>query len=90
MPNTKSAERRTRSNARKHTRNTSTENRLHTLEKNFQALATSGKRDEATTALRTLVSAVDKAAKSGVIHKSTASRKKSRFASQLNRAAKAA
>ena len=79
-----------RSSVRKQVRNKGAHHRLHTLEKNFRALATSGKKDEATAALRTLVSAVDKAAKNGVIHKSAASRKKSRFASQLNRAAAAA
>ena len=90
MPNTKSAERRMRSSARKQTRNKSTEQRLHTLEKKYQALAAAGKKDEATTALRALVSAVDKAAKSGVIHKGTADRKKSRYASRLNRVGAAA
>ena len=89
MPNTKSAERRMRSSVRKQSRNKSVAQRLHTLEKNFRALAASGKKDEATTALRAYVSAVDKAAKGGSIHKSTAGRKKSRLASQLNRTAAA-
>ena len=74
-----------RSSARKQTRNKSTAQRLHTLEKKYQTLAAAGKKDEATTALRDLVSAVDKAAKNGVIHKGTADRKKSRYASSLNR-----
>jgi small subunit ribosomal protein S20 len=85
MPNTKSAERRTRSSARKQLQNRSVKHRLHTLEAKFKALATAGKKDEAATALKSLVSAFDKASKTGVIHKGTADRKKSRFATQLNR-----
>jgi ribosomal protein S20 len=42
-----------------------------------------GKRDEATTALRAVVSGYDKAAKTGVIHFATASRKKSRLSTRL-------
>ena len=89
MPNTKSAERRMRSSARKNTQNKSVKARLHTLEKNFTTLAAAGKKDEAQTALKAVISAFDKAAKTGVVHKGTASRKKSRLASQLNRASAA-
>lgn len=85
MPNTKSAERRMRNSARKRTQNTSTKSRLHTLEKSFATLATAGKKDEASAALKKLVSAFDKAAKTGVLHKGTADRKKSRFTTRLNK-----
>jgi small subunit ribosomal protein S20 len=85
MPNTKSAERRMHSSAKKHAHNKSIKSRLGTLEQNFRALASS-KKDQATAALNELCSALDKAAKSGVIHKATANRKKSRLALQLNRA----
>jgi small subunit ribosomal protein S20 len=84
MPNTKSAERRMRNSARKRTQNTSAKSRLHTLEKSFATLATAGKKAEAGTALKLLVSAFDKAAKTGVIHKATADRKKSRLTTRLN------
>lgn len=83
MPNTKSAERRTRSNKRRHDANQRTKTRLKTLEKNYLALAKSGKKPEATAALRTIESALDKAAKTGVIHKNLASRKKSRLTVRL-------
>jgi small subunit ribosomal protein S20 len=90
MPNTKSAERRMRSSARKHTRNQSVKSRLKTLEKNYLTLLTAGKKDEASTALRSVTSAFDKAAKAGVIHSRTASRKKSRLSVRLNPASAAA
>jgi small subunit ribosomal protein S20 len=85
MPNTKSAERRMRNSARKRIQNTSAKSRLHTLEKNFATLASAGKKAEASTALKTLVSAFDKAAKTGVLHKSTSDRKKSRLTLRLNK-----
>ena len=86
MPNTKSAERRARNSARKQTRNTSTKTRLKTAEKKYLALVTTGKKDEATTALREVSSLFDKAAKKGVVHAGTASRKKSRLALRLAKA----
>ena len=84
MPNTKSAARRARSSVRKQTQNTTIKSRLHTLEKKYASLVTEGKKEDAGTALRTLTSAFDKAAKKGVVHKSTASRKKSRLTVRLN------
>ena len=84
MPNTKSAERRMRGSARKQLRNHSVKSRLHTLEKNYSALLTAGKKDDATAALRTFSSALDKAAKHGIVHRSMASRKKSRLTVRLN------
>lgn len=83
MPNTKSAERRARSSKRRHDSNQSTKTRLKTLEKKYLALAKGGKKDEAATALRSVQSALDKAAKVGVIHGNLASRKKSRLAAHL-------
>ena len=90
MPNTKSAERRARNSARKHAQNTSVKSRLHTLEKNYEVLLAEKKGTEAGAALRTLTSALDKAAKTGVVHKSLANRKKSRLNLRLNAAGKAA
>lgn len=84
MPNTKSAERRMRGSARKHSRNASAKSRLHTLEKNYLALVSAGKKDDAVKALREVASAFDKAAKTGTVHRATASRKKSRLTIRLN------
>ncbi len=83
MPNTKSAERRTRSNARKHDHNTSTKSRVKSYEKRYVDALKSGDKAVATTALRSYSSVIDKAVKSGVIHKATASRKKSRLSVRL-------
>jgi small subunit ribosomal protein S20 len=83
MPNTKSAERRMRNSARKQIVNRSVKSRLHTLERNYLSLVGAGKKDDATTALRSISSAFDKAAKTGVVHRATADRKKSRLALRL-------
>ena len=86
MPNTKSAERRMRSSARKNLRNRSIKSRLHTLETSYLELLATGKKDDAAKELRTLSSAFDKASKAGVVHRATADRKKSRLALRLAKA----
>ena len=90
MPNTKSAERRMRNSARKKLHNRSIKSRLHTLERRYAQVVTAGNKDEATAALRTLTSAFDKAVKSGVVHRATADRKKSRLTLRLGRSLKLA
>jgi len=76
-----------RSSARKQAHNRSIKSRLHTLERKYAELLGAGKKDEAAKALPEVSSAFDKAAKSGVIHRSTADRKKSRLTLRLGRAA---
>jgi small subunit ribosomal protein S20 len=83
MPNTKSAERRMRSTVRRHQHNLSLKTRLKTLEKRFLGAVTAGQRDDATAALRTLSSALDKSAKTRVIHRNRADRKKTRLSARL-------
>lgn len=75
-----------RNSARKHAQNTSVKSRLRSLEKKYVAALGTGKKDDAAAALRAVVSAFDKAAKTGVIHKATADRKKSRLSLRLNAA----
>jgi len=84
MPNKKSAERRMRNSARKLLHNRALKSRLKTLEKKLLATLAAGKKDDATGALRVLVSALDKAAKSGAIHPNAVSRKKARLTLRLN------
>jgi small subunit ribosomal protein S20 len=84
MPNTKSAERRMRNSARKQANNRRMKSRLHSLEKKYLALISAGNKAEAAAALRAVSSAFDKAAKSGVLHKATVDRKKSRLSVRLN------
>ena len=83
MPNTKSAERRMRNSAKKHAHNRSIKSRLHTLERGYLSLVSAGKKEDAAKSLRAISSAFDKAAKSGVVHRATANRKKSRLALRL-------
>jgi small subunit ribosomal protein S20 len=83
MPNTKSAERRMRSNERKHMHNRSIISHLRGLEKEFRLLISGGKKNEAIKALAGVHSAFDKAVKSGVVPRPTANRKKSRLALAL-------
>jgi small subunit ribosomal protein S20 len=75
-----------RNSARKQLQNKSVKSRLGTLQRNYSDLLTAGKKTEATTAYGLLSSALDKAVKTGTIHRATASRKKSRLALQLNKA----
>ena len=84
MPNTKSAERRMRNSARKQSQNQSAKSRLKTLEKNFLATIKAGKKEDAVKAFQDVTSGFDKAAKTGVIHRGTADRKKSRLNNRLN------
>ncbi len=83
MANTRSAAKAARGSARRQAHNKSIKSRLHTLESRFLSAVSDGKADEATTALQAVTSALDKAAKTNVIHPNTASRKKSRLATRL-------
>jgi small subunit ribosomal protein S20 len=85
MPNTKSAERRMRSSARKQLRNHSVKSRLKTLTRFYEDAVKAGKKEDATRAYQSVTSAFDKAAKQGVIHKANADRKKSRLALRLGK-----
>ena len=85
MPNTKSAERRMRNSARKQLRNRGISSRLHSLEKKYLESVQTGKKEDASKALQIVVSAWDKAAKTGTVPRSRANRKKSRLALQLAR-----
>jgi len=72
-----------RSTVAKEERNRTTKSRVRTLEKKFRALAAEGRKEEAAEAMRLTVSALDKAWKNGVLHRSTVNRKKSRLAKVL-------
>lgn len=87
MANTKSAERRARSNARKNLHNRSIKSKLKTLERKYLSLLNTGNKEEAASAFRMVSSALDKAAKVGVVHRSNADRKKSRLSIRLNKVA---
>lgn len=85
MPNTKSAERRMRGNARKQLHNRAINSRLRRVEKGLRDTLTAGKKDDAAKSLSDVLSTIDKAVKSGVITRAAANRKKSRHTLALNR-----
>ncbi len=86
MPNTKSAEKRVRSSARKQLQNRSVSSRLRRVEKGLRDTIIAGKKADATKSLPDALSVIDKAVKSGVITRAAANRKKSRLTLALNRA----
>lgn len=83
MPHKKSAKKRLRQNERLNQRNRAIRSTMATAVKKARAASP----DDRQAALKGAVSAIDKAAKAGVIKKETASRKKSRLAKELGRAA---
>jgi small subunit ribosomal protein S20 len=83
MPRTRSAAKQARASLRRQAHNKTVKSRLHTLERKFLTLLDTKKAAEASAAYRLLTSALDKAAKVQVIHRNTASRKKSRLAARM-------
>ena len=73
-----------RNNARKRLQNQIVKSRLHSLATGYAKLLVEGKKDDAAKTLRLMSSALDKAAKSGVIHRARANRTKSRLNVRLN------
>ncbi len=80
MANTKSAIKAARKSARLTTRNKATKTRLKTLHKKLIAAEKAGKLEDTKAAASAYVSAMDKATKSGVVHKNAAARAKSHVA----------
>ncbi len=78
MPNIKSAEKRLRQNVKRRLRNSAIKSTMKTAIKK----ALSAKDEDA--ALREALSAIDRAASKGVIHKNAAARKKSRLVRKLS------
>jgi len=83
MANTRSAAKQARGSLRRGAQNKSIKSRLHSLEKKFLAAISAQKSTDATELYRLLSSALDKAAKTRVIHRNNASRKKSRLSAHL-------
>jgi len=84
MSNKTSAAKRARSSARKALHNRSMKSRLKTLEKGLVALVSAGKLEDARGAFRQVASAYDRAAKTGVIKREMARRKRSRLQLRIN------
>jgi len=81
MANTRSATKRARQTLKRSLRNRSVVTRLRTMQKQARATQT-----PSADQIRALISAIDKAAKRGVIHENAANRRKA----QLNKALAAA
>ncbi|MBI2096840.1 MAG: 30S ribosomal protein S20 [Candidatus Sungbacteria bacterium] len=79
MPITQSAKKALRQSKRRAARNLTKKNAYKAAVKKARALALAGKTKEATAALSLAYKALDKAAKTNVISKNTAARKKSRL-----------
>lgn len=90
MANTKSSKKDLRRSAKRRLRNTATKSALKTYIKKVRVAASTGNAVAADTALVSAVSALDKAAQRGVIHKNQAARRKSRIAKAANKAKAAA
>ncbi len=87
MANHKSAIKRARQNDKRRTRNRAVKTRLKNVVKDVAAAVTDGTADKTAENLKTAQSAIDKAAKKGVIHRRTAARKISRLARKVKTSA---
>ena len=87
MPNIKSAIKRVKVNKKKNLRNRMIKSAMRTSVKKYEVAVAGGSADE--NMLSQTMSAIDRAATKGVIHKNAANRKKARMAKRLNKAANA-
>ena len=83
MPNTKSANKAMRNSRRRNVINTRTKSKFKAAVKETRTVSASGDIKEAMESLKKAMSALDKAVKKDVMHKNTASRKKSRLAKAI-------
>jgi small subunit ribosomal protein S20 len=88
MPITKSAKKALRGSDRKRVVNLRRKKSVDVAVKNVKKLATTGGAKASATALSLAYKALDKAAKSGLIKKNAASRKKARITALINRSSK--
>ena len=84
MANHKSALKRARQNEVRRMRNKSTKTRIKNIVKDVRLAVSEKSEESALTKLDAAKSIIDKAAKKGVIHKKTASRKISRLSKIVN------
>jgi small subunit ribosomal protein S20 len=86
VPNIKSAEKRVRTSANRTLRNVSIKSALRTTIKKFETALAQSNIEQARLVLTIATRALDKAATKGIIHRNTASRKKSRLTRRFNSA----
>ena len=83
MANSRSALKRIRQNEKRRDKNRVFRGRARTFVKKARLAIDAGNADEARSATMEAVSALDKAAEKGIIHKNNASRRKSRLMKRL-------
>ncbi|MEG2174441.1 MAG: 30S ribosomal protein S20 [Oscillospiraceae bacterium] len=84
MPNIKSAEKRVQVIAAKTAQNKAQKSLMKTVVKKAE-LSLAGGASDSTEAVRTAIKTIDQAAAKGILHKNTASRKKSSLVCKLNK-----
>jgi small subunit ribosomal protein S20 len=85
MPNTKSASKAMRQSRRRNTINLRTKDKFKSATKKVRKSITEANASAAADGLREAMAALDKAVKKNVIHKNTASRRKSRLQKAINK-----
>lgn len=85
MPNTKSANKAMRQSRRRNTINLRTKSKFKAAVKVTKQSVVAGDSAKAVEQLKKAFSTIDKAVKKNVLHKNTASRKKSRLAKAINK-----
>jgi len=85
MPIKKSAWKETRKSKLRHERNLSAKSDLKTFIRKLENLISTKKKEEALAIYKLVASKLDKAASRNVIHKNTASRKKSRLMKRVSK-----
>jgi len=88
MPNTKSAKKAFRRDQKRTARNIQKKKTVKDLTKKTLKAVEAGQMDQIQDLLKQAQKAIDKAAKTGVIKKNTANRKKSRLAARVNKIGK--
>lgn len=83
MPNSRSAEKRMRADAKRRLRNLEAKSKLKTLVRQFNQSIEEKKADQAKKIYPQLTRLLDQSAKINILHRNTASRKKSRLAQRL-------
>ena len=86
MANSKSAEKRARTNERRRIRNQSYKSATRTMVRKAERAVAEGAPEIMATAVGDAISKLDKAAGKGIIHRNAAARKKSRLMARLNKA----
>lgn len=87
MANSKSAEKRARTNERRRRRNQAYRSATRTLVRKAERAVAADVTAATATTVGDAISKLDKAASKGIIHRNTAARKKSRLMAHFNKAA---